>query len=394
MSTLEKFAKILYVRIVHDTPRDRVMAPSDAVDVKDRLKTHPWVKSILDADIAPRTKDQYVRNLTVLMTLAGGRSLDTIITHPKAMFKRIDTKSDKLQTRKALVTSVRALAKYNPGIAKKYETDLGKWADKLRTLDRDIAERVGTAEPTEKELVNWVEWPEVLRKQQELGATSYGSIPHLLLSMYSLIEPIRADLGLVKLIREGTSEAIGPDDNYIVLSKYSNRSKLVLQTYKTSKRYGKFEREIPDQLVGIIYTSLRQEPREWLFVDDQGEPYRNRNSYNRFANRIFERIFQKRFTISLLRHSFVSNLNFNEATPGELFKHSKNMMHSIGMQQMYRRRIVPKLSVQRISSRGNRGRGNPHTARDETGGPRDEQQQQGDGHLLPDMPYSGRTLLV
>ena len=332
------------------------------------LRDHPWIKSLLDADIAPRTKSQYVRSLTTLTTLAGGRPLETIIAHPKAMLKRINAKSEKLQTRKALVSAIKALAKYNPSLKEEYATELDKWSERFRELDRGIAERVGSAEPTEKELVNWVDWPEVMRKQHELGTLCYGSPPHLLLSMYSLIEPIRADLGLVRIMYEGSGEESGPDANYIVISRRSNQSTLVLQTYKTSKRYGRFERDIPDQLVSIIRSSLERRPRRWLFVDDYGEPYKNRNSYTRFANRVFERIFNKRFTISLLRHSFVSNLNFNEATPTELFKHSKNMMHSIGMQQMYRRRIVPKVSVQRI--------------------PRDG------GPVRPQTPHAGRTMLI
>lgn len=349
------------------------------------LRSHPWIRSILNADIANRTKDQYIRSTRTLIELAGGRPLEAVIAHPKTMFKRIDAKSEKLQTRKALVSVVKALAKHNPEIKEQYEEALEKWTYRFRDIERRISERTGSAEPTERELMNWVEWPEVLRKQQELGGTSYGSMLHLLLSMYSLIEPIRADLGHIHLIREGVDELPGPEENYIVLSQRPNESKLILQKYKTSNRYGKFERCLPEQLTSVIRTSLTKQPRLFLFVDESGRPYTNRNSYNRFANRLFERIFHKRFTISLLRHSFVSNLDFNRSTPTQLFQHSKNMMHSIGMQQMYRRR-VPTVSVQRIG--GDDGdaeppRLAPRTTREARNTPRD-----------PRVQGSGRTVYI
>lgn len=306
---------------------------------------HPWVRAILDANISNLTKEQYVRNVYTLQRLANGRLLEDIIAHPKTMLKRIEAEYDANQTRKSLVSTIKALYKYNPKLKDKYPAQFEKWSQRFREIDRAIINRVAHAEPTQKELLNWVEWKDVLQKQHELASTQYGSIPHLLLSMYSLIEPIRADYGNVRII-EG-SRAIPPQNgNYIFLSPYPNQSKLVLHSYKTSRKYGAFERVLPDNLVDIIRASLRQDPRSYLFASDEDSPYLKKNSYTRFANRTFERIFGKRFTISLMRHSFISNIDFNESTPATLFQYSKNMMHSIGMQQLYRRKI-PSLQVQR-----------------------------------------------
>ena len=310
---------------------------------------HPWVRSIVAADISNATKEQYIRQLIKLQTLAGGRSFETIISHPKAMFLRIDAEYQNLQSKKAMVSAIKAVIKYNPSIEGLYKSQIEKWNDRFRTLDKAITDRVATAEPTQKELVNWIEWKDVLRKQAELGSLGYGTTAHLLLSMYSLIEPIRADYGNIRIIEEGEEEAPS-DANYIILSKRPDESKLVLHQYKTSRKYGTFQRPLPDQLVHIIRSSLSQQPRHYLFVNESGRPYDKKNSYTRFTNRTFERLFGKRFTISLMRHSFVSGLDFNESTPATLFQHSRNMMHSIGTQQMYRRKIVPTLTVTKVPS--------------------------------------------
>lgn len=308
---------------------------------------HPWIRSIVAADISNASKEQYIRNAVKLKSMAKGRSFEDILSHPKAMFKRIEAEYSSHQTRKAMVSAIKAIVKYNPGLKEKYPSHVEKWSEWFRELDRMITARVATAEPTERELVNWVDWKEVLQKQHDMGSTEYASSAHLLLSMYSLIEPIRADYGNIRIIQEGR-ETPPTDANYISLSRYSEKSKLVLHSYKTSRKYGVFERNLPDELVSIIITSLTREPRHYLFINDRSQPYDKKNSYTRFANRTFERIFGKKFTISLLRHSFVSNIDFNESTPAKLFQHSKNMMHSIGTQQMYRRKVVPVLSVQQL----------------------------------------------
>jgi integrase len=310
---------------------------------------HPWLRSIIAADISKVSIEQYIRNAIKLQKLAKGRSFEEILSHPKAMFKRIEAEYPNLQSRKAMVSAIKAIVKYNPSLRDTYPDHIEKWSAWFRDVDREITARVATAEPTERELVNWVEWKEVLRKQYELGVSEYASIPHLLVSMYSLIEPIRADYGNVRIIQDGI-ETPPVDANYISLSRYSEQSKLVLHSYKTSRKYGSFQRILPDQLVNIILTSLSREPRHYLFTDDRGRPYEKKNSFTRFANRTFERIFGKKFTISLMRHSFVSNLDFNESTPAKLFQHSKNMMHSIGTQQLYRRKIVPTLNIQQVQN--------------------------------------------
>ena len=161
---------------------------------------HPWLRSILAADISNATKEQYIRQLVKLQTLAGGRSFETILSHPKTMIKRIDSEYQNLQSRKALVSAVKAVVKYNPSVNEPYKKHIEKWTDKFKILDRAITDRVATAEPTENELVNWVDWKEVLQKQAELGSMGYGTTAHLLLSMYSLIEPIRADYGNIKIM--------------------------------------------------------------------------------------------------------------------------------------------------------------------------------------------------
>ena len=307
-----------------------------------------WIQSIDEADISDTTKSQYIRNLATLKKLANGRALRDVITHPGAMKRRIESAYTSLQTRKAMMASIKALLKYNPEVADELADHVEHWNLMFRTTDRAIQERVATAEPTEREILNWVPWPDVLAKERELAATKYGSIDHLLLAMYCLIEPIRADFGHVRLVTDAGMLDTIKHENFMYLSRKSGESQLVLHTYKTSKKYGRFQRTLPDPLVRVIIASLQDFPRPYLFVNDVGNPYDKKNSFVRFVNRALARLFGKNLTISLLRHSFISNIDFNTSTPAKLFKHSRHMMHGIGQQQLYRRHI-PAMKIERVS---------------------------------------------
>ena len=302
--------------------------------------THPWIRAILDADLSTATKDQYTRNLSVLQKLSDRRPLEDIVKYPRAAYARIEAAYTNDQTKKAFVSSIKGLFKHVPGLKETYPEALEEWNTRFKMLDKLIFDQIASAEPSDRERVNWVPWKDIVMKERELAYSRYGSSEHLMLAMYTLIEPLRADFGVLKVVEKQPPSTDQGVANFIVMQP-NGTGQLVLNAYKTSKKYGRFEREIPDALLNVIRASLSTQPRAYLFVDEQGKPYVIKNSYIRYANRIFAKIFGKNLTIRLLRHAFISNLDFNGSTPATLIEHSKMMLHSIGMQQMYRRHIDP-----------------------------------------------------
>ena len=300
---------------------------------------HPWIRAILDADLSQTTKDQYMRNLSVLQKLSDRRPLEDLIKYPRAAYARIETAYSNNQTKKAMVSAIKGLFKHVPGLKETYPAALEDWNVKFKALDKLIFDQVASAQPSDRERENWVPWNDVVAKERELAQTRYASSEHLMLAMYTLIEPLRADFGVLKIV-EKMPPATEGTGNYLVMQP-NGIGHLILNSYKTSKKYGRFEREIPDALMNVVRASLSNQPRAYLFVDEHDKPYIKKNSYIRYANRIFAKIFGKNFTIRLLRHAFVSNLNFNASTPATLIGHSKMMLHSVGMQQMYRRHVGP-----------------------------------------------------
>lgn len=184
-------------------------------------------------------------------------------------------------------------------------------------------------------------WEDIVKKELELRKTSYGSFEHLVLAMYTLLGgpgritgcPLRSDFAHVKLCQK--EPPVMNEESY--LNMYEG--KLVIKDHKTSGTYGALIREVPRELLKIIEESVKMEPRDYLFVDSvHHQPYK-KNSFTKQVNRTLQYLFGKPLTIRLLRQSFISSLNFSELTPGEIRRVSKNMAHSVGMQQGYRRRF-------------------------------------------------------
>lgn len=154
------------------------------------------------------------------------------------------------------------------------------------------------------------------------------SIERVLLGMYTHICPLRNDFH--NLLVCHTDKCTG---NYLILSQTNPH--LVLQEYKTSKRYGQLEIPLPQQLVNDIKSSLRYHPRNFLFVQKNGEPYSSENSFGKWANTHLKKLLQNdSVSLTMLRHIYIMDKAVG-APAVERKRIAKNMGHSVGMQMGY-----------------------------------------------------------
>lgn len=296
--------------------------------------------AIIEAEtLSDSSKTQYLEKLTTLSKLVG-KPLDYILDNPHRVRAIIERRYQCALTQRAFVAAVKAVFHYNPHLKESKADKYDQYTEFQNQMSQAVTDRYMAAEPSDKERQNWVPWNEVLARERELAASEFGSYDHLLLAMYCLIEPLRQDYGALRILIEREPHE-GATGNYLVLTRDASAGKLVLNTYKTAKKYGRYERALPENLLAIIKANLLANPRAYLFVDENGEPYRKSNSFTQFSNRTLKRLFKKNFTVSLMRHSHISNIDFNASTPGELFQKSRNMAHSISTQQLYRRRVEP-----------------------------------------------------
>jgi hypothetical protein len=158
-----------------------------------------------------------------------------------------------------------------------------------------------------------------------------GSIERLLLSIYTLIPPVRADYFALHIIH---------DDQHTVQPNYlrirGNHMETVLQDFKTSKTYHEIRNSLPQPLEQEIHASLQACPRDFLFVNARGQPH-TRNSFTLWTRRILTRILQVDFTLVFFRHAFATHyVTHHNPTDLEISEISKKMGHSSEMFRAYR----------------------------------------------------------
>lgn len=235
-------------------------------------------------------------------------------------------------SKKNMIAAVLAIFKHNKGL----EDELGRAHQKWRAAYEEFSERLDdrykTNEPSEKQITGYVPFAEIEAMRDKLDK---GSMDRLLLAMYTMIRPLRGDFGAVRIYK-GRPPKDDDNENYIQLTTGSRESVLVLNEYKTARSKGAHHATLPPALVAEIRASLVKRPRDYLFVKSDGTPYDLGNSYVRYANNTLKRLFNRPLTLSLIRHSYISSLDFNKLSIAEKEEIAAEMAHTVGMQDKYR----------------------------------------------------------
>ena len=167
----------------------------------------------------------------------------------------------------------------------------------------------------------YLDWKSILKVQQTMEK---GTLDHLLVSLYTLQAPVRLDYCNMKVV---TTHPEAKDGNYLVMS---DKPYFIFTQYKTAKRYGVIIREVPKALVVILKRYFKGHPTEVLFSMSEG-------AFSKLVGDIFEKLTTKRVTVNILRHSYVSYHKRNDKLIKQQQKLAKDLMHSTGMSDIYRR---------------------------------------------------------
>lgn len=282
---------------------------------------------IMKATLSEITKQGYIERIRQLEKILD-KPLFTIIKDAAASIKRIQSVYKVNTSLKSYLSVILSLFRHVPGLKEQLAKPYEAWSEAFKAADKAVEDRYKQNAPTERQEQGYLPWAEIVAKHATLKK---GTEDRLLLGMYTLIYPLRADFNKVRLY---TVVPKAPEANYIHMRKAS--CKLSLSEYKTSTKHGVFEKELPTPLCQDIRDSLGSRPRDYLFVMTNGAPYDKSKSFIHYANRAFERIFDRPLTISLLRHSFISSLDFNTLTVAEKEAIAGEMLHTTRLQDQYR----------------------------------------------------------
>ena len=294
-----------------------------------------WVSAALLASkdlktLAQTSRTLFATRLARMMRLTGAASEEAMLADPATTWPRLKRSRSVKHTphnHHLFLSAAVAAFKHVPGLADAHPDAGAAWGELQRDNWRAIGERYKDNEPSERQKTALVPFAEVLKARDALPR---GHMTKLLLLFYTAIPPARGgDYHALRIHTGDTDTNTDPAANYLLLPA-KGRCQLVLQTFKTSKRYGTITHVLPKEICQEVRASLRMHPREHVFG-----PF-TRSGFSAWANRALKKQLGKAVTITMLRHLYVSQLDFNHLTLRELEEVSKQMGHKASMQAQYK----------------------------------------------------------
>lgn len=261
--------------------------------------------NIADSSIA-----NYEARLKKLLEICHPKALKDILKHPDDIYPIIAKHTNnKCTTIANYATLISKIFSSNPEIASRYPKAQKKWKHYLYKCRTEQNTIYSENKASQDKLDQVVTMEDIKAKIIELGTngpkTKKEAMNLVLLSCFMHLVPKRADLGNVRIFFNAAPDPLPKDMNYIVLSKDS--SVLQINKFKTSKHVkGGITEPVHSRLYEDIMMSLQVYPREFLFTDIKGQPYKINNSYSQYVKRSFQTMFGKPMGVSLWRHVYVS----------------------------------------------------------------------------------------
>jgi hypothetical protein len=280
-------------------------------------------------ELSETSKRQYSIKIPQWISyLSAPKTLQNLIENPENSIKCLEN-TDKIKhsasNHHIYISSVVAFIKY---ILKNKTPLLKEWKEYEKQNWKPIAEHYEENKPTELQTNKIMSFEEIdtIRKSLEKG-----SLERLLISFYTLIEPIRADYYATEILTIPSQES--SEENYIILTP--SDSKLIIKDFKTKQKYDKIENILSDELKQELEESLKKYPRKYLFVmEDKQSPF-TRKLFSNWACRTLTRVLKQPMTLTVLRHVYITKKIQDKTPAKDLINIAKKMGHTRDMQRVY-----------------------------------------------------------
>lgn len=270
------------------------------------------------------------------------QSLGCIIMFPDMAMKALHSnlKVNTNTNRHIYIVAVMSFIKnkkheFNHLSQEQYYTIRVKWIDINNDNEQPIIERRLENKPTDKQQAkggHLLTFTEIVTKRDELPV---GSSERLLLCMYTMIPPVRADYFATQIVKGNDTPT---EKNYIRIIAPDN-IECIITDFKTAKTYKQITHKFPSELISEFNASLEKYPRQYLFTNTKGEPH-TRNSFVLWTRRHLTKLFGTDFTLVFFRHAFITDFIMNRITPqttdAEIKEISDKMGHSPEMFRGYK----------------------------------------------------------
>ena len=268
-----------------------------------------------------------------------------IFDNTDTIFKHLDEYPN-ISTRKSILTAIvvalQSQEKPNKQLIDTYHEQMMKYLNQENAV-------TFKQEKTNKQKERWIEMDDFVESINKVGAEikeqkimkkkELDNCEYQLLQDYIILRlyheyPMRNDMASLHVIDD--EKKIEENKNYLVVG---DEYKIILQQYKTKKKYGKKEYVLDKNLQRLVKKLLKYNDSGYLLLNKNRKGKMTRNNLTLHLNRIFMKYTGKKIGSSLLRHIQSSEFNKDKISLVEQQKQSKNVedkfLHSGMMNQLY-----------------------------------------------------------
>ena len=226
----------------------------------------------------------------------------------------------------------------------------------MMTKKAEIQEVQSTGSKSDTQAQNWVDWDSVKEQHKLLGEKVEAfykkkTIPpedfltltaYMILSLYVLIPPRRnKDFCLMRVVDNFVPDETTNNFNYYDI----NKKKFIFNNYKTSKKYGRYDIQIPRPLQLVINKYLKHRAYKFPLDDNHNKPFLIKPDGKALdksndITKTLNKVFGKAIGSSMLRHIFLTD---KYSTVFKTAKIDAEMMAHSGTEQ--KKYIKDKLTV-------------------------------------------------
>lgn len=264
--------------------------------INDKFMTD-YKQVFASANISESTRKSYIEKMSQLMSLCNNEipTLD--------QFRKLRLTES---TRYVMCCVLLAYRKHK-GLPREYD-----WQVYYKDLNGKIQKYDNV--PSPKQIASMITYNDILVKIDQ----TTDLFDRLLLMLYSLIPPVRANYGQVTITNK-----------HVPFTNHIYNGTLYLYNLKVK---GNVVVDLPDM---IKLTLDKLKPSTYIF----GREMTNRQ-FSKFANRRLKHLFDKPVTLTTLRHVYINNLDMNKLSTRQRDDIAKLMNHSLYMQDRYRLKVV------------------------------------------------------
>lgn len=263
----------------------------------------------------------YCNNIKVLSKLLKGNNISLTMFNNFSVVKNKIIGSDySINTKKNLVNTIIVFLKS----VDKENQIIEKYSELLDDLINELKESKKQFQKSEKEEKNWMTKKELeehimkIKNKIPSNIESYNDLYIYMLYIALLFHynyPLRNDLSDSEIYPLSQEKNVkkNKQTNYLFLDKYNNKSKLVLQNYKTAKTYDDINIDVNKDISKELNKYLKElnkyknnnflDDNNNLFIDKYGRKF-TRNAYTKFLNSGFP---NKKISSSMIRKIIISD---------------------------------------------------------------------------------------